>query len=282
MSRLTRRQGAQRTTVLVVALVVATVAGMLGAGPAHASIPRGETVDSEPAPTWGWEQVFVDGFDGPAGVASEQWHAMPGSGVGAQNGQGQLDVGHLAQIRTNTGWALPVGTEVRVTASLLMPDTSSNYAAFWVQHPDGNDPRELDVIESHGPWKSTGAQLGSHICYDDTPETAINACAATGRGPELWPVTHAFPVGAEPWHASWGYAAEFTIGGDNVLFSASDAEGNRVYETALIPDVRRVPGNAVPFHLRLSNKDVLPEHAVPGGTRHSMLVDWVSVEVKYP
>ncbi len=47
------------------------------------------------------------------------------------------------------------------------------------------------------------------------------------------------------------------------------------------PDARRVPGNAAPFHLRLSNKDVAPEHAVPGGTRHSMLVDWVSVEVKY-
>ena len=101
----------------------------------------------------------------------------------AQNGLGQLDVGRLAQIRTNAGWTLPAGTQVRVTASLLMPDTSSNYAAFWVQHPNGNDPREIDVIESYGPLKSTGAQLGSHICYDDTPETAVNACAATGRVP---------------------------------------------------------------------------------------------------
>lgn len=89
-------------------------------------------------------------------------------------------------------------------------------------------------------------------------------------------------MGAEPWNAYWGYSAAFTIGGDNVLFSASDASGNRAYESPLIPDVRRVPGNTIPFHLRLSNRDVLPEHVVPGGTRPTMLVDWVSVDVKYP
>ena len=43
-----------------------------------------------------------------------------------------------------------------------------------------------------------------------------------------------------------------------------------------------MPGNAVPFHLRLSNKDVDPEHVLPGGDRYSMLVDWVTVQVKYP
>ena len=31
-----------------------------------------------------------------------------------------------------------------------------------------------------------------------------------------------------------------------------------------------------------TGKPVLPEHAVPGGARTSMLVDWVSVEVMYP
>ena len=75
-----------------------------------------------------------------------------------------------------------------MTASLLMPDTGSNYAAFWVQHPNGIDPREIDVIESYGPLKPAGAQFASHICYDDTPETAVNACAATGRGPGTGPV----------------------------------------------------------------------------------------------
>jgi hypothetical protein len=207
---------------------------------------------------------------------------MLGMNGAAQNGLGQLDVGQLAQVRTNLGWTLPAGTQVRVTASLLMPDTGSNYAAFWVQHPDGNDPRELDVIESYGPLKTTGAQLGSHLCYDDTPETVVNACVATGRAAELWPVTHTFPVGSEPWNAYWGYSAEFTVGGDTVTFSASDADGNRAYEAPLIPDPRRVPGNTLPFHLRLSNKDVLPEHVVPGGTRLQMQVDWVSVDVKYP
>ena len=252
------------------------------ATPATAGLPSGENRESDPAPGWGWEPVFFDGFDGPSGLPSEQWHTMLGMNGAVQNGLGQLDVGRAAQIRTNAGWSLPAGTQVRVTASLLMPDTSANYAAFWVQHPNGNEPREIDVIESYGPYKATGAQLGSHLCYDDTPDTAVNACVATGRAPELWPVTHAFPVGAEPWHAYWGYSAEFTIGGDTVVFSASDAEGNRAYESALIPDARRVPGNAMPFHLRLSNKDVLPEYVVPGGTRPHMLVDWVRVEVKHP
>ncbi len=267
----------------LVATALAVLAPLLAPGqPATAGLASGETRESDPAPEWGWETVFFDGFDGPAGTAPAQWNTMLGMNGAVQNGLGQLDVGRLAQIRTNLGWTLPAGTQVRVTASLLMPDTSSNYAAFWVQHPDGNEPREIDVIESYGPLKSTGAQIGSHLCYDDTPETALNACAATARGPELWPVTHAFPVGSEPWNAFWGYSAEFTIGGDTVLFSASDAEGNRAYESALVPDVRRVPGNAMPFHLRLSNKDVLPEHVVPGGARPSMLVDWVSVDVRYP
>jgi hypothetical protein len=266
------------STVASTVLALVVVHG----APAQASIPRGETVDSDPAPTWGWERVFFDGFDGPAGAAPEQWHTMGGWNGAVQDGLGQLEVGHLGQIRTNTGWTLPAGTQVRVTASLLMPDTGSNYAALWVQHPDGNDPREVDVIESYGPLKPTGAQLGSHICYDDTPETAVNACVATGRGPELWPVTQTFPTGLEPWHAHWEYSAEFTVGGDTVLFSASDSEGNRPYETSSTPDARRVPGNVVPFHLRLSNKDVLPPYVVPGGTRPSMLVDWVTVHVKYP
>ena len=267
---------------LVAAVLAVLVPVVAPAVPATAGLASGETRESDPAPAWGWETVFFDGFDGPAGVGPEQWNAMLGMNGAVQNGLGQLQVGRLAQIRTNAGWTFPAGTQVRVTASLLMPDTSANYAAFWVQHPDGNDPREIDVIESYGPFKSTGAQIGSHLCYDDTPETLVNACVATGRAPELWPVTHAFPAGAEPWRSYWGYSAEFTVGGDDVMFSASDAEGNRLYESALLPDPRRVPGNALPFHLRLSNKDVLPEHVVPGGVQPDMLVDWVSIDVKYP
>lgn len=261
---------------VLLALVVAQ------GSPAQAGLASGDTADSDPAPTWGWESVFVDGFDGAAGGSPEQWHVMPGSNGAVQDGQGLLAVGQLAQIRTNQSWLLPVGTEVRVTASILMPDTGSNYAAFWVQHPNGIDPREVDVIESYGPLKPTGAQLATHICYDDTPETAINACAATGRPPETIPVTQDFPQGAEPWSTFWQYSADFTIGGDTVQFSASDGSGNRAYEVASTPDARRVPGNATPFHLRLSNKDVLPQYAVPGGSRQGMLVDWVTVEVKYP
>jgi hypothetical protein len=265
------------------ALALTVVAPMaVPAPPASAGLPAGDSSASGPAPEWGWENVFFDGFDGPAGTAPEQWNTMLGMNGATQNGQGQLEVGQAAQIRTNAGWALPAGTQVRVTASLLMPDTSANYAAFWVQHPNGDDPREIDVIESYGPLKSTGAQVGSHLCYDDTPETAVNACAATGRGHELWPVTHTFPAGAEPWNAYWAYSAEFTVGGDEVVFSASDAAGNRLYESSLLPDPRRVPSNVLPFHLRLSNKDVLPEHVVAGGSRSIMLVDWVGMEVKYP
>ncbi len=273
-----------RAHAIAVSMLVPLVLCLLttSGAPASAGIAGGDTVDSDPAPTWGWESVFRDDFEGPAGAWPEQWHAIPGWNLAAQNGLGQLDVGRLAQIRTNPGWTLPAGTQVRVSASILMPDTGSNYAAFWVQHPNGVDPREIDVIESYGPLKPAGAQFASHICYDDTPETAVNACAATGRGPVMTPVTDMFPAGAEPWSASWQYSAEFTVGGETVLFSASDGAGKRAYEMTSAPDVRRVPGNAAPIQLRLSNKDVAPEHAVPGGTRQSMLVDWVTFEVKYP
>ncbi|RYB94291.1 hypothetical protein EUA93_08005 [Nocardioides oleivorans] len=274
MSRLARALGAALSTAVL--LVVAH------AVPASSSIARGDTVDSDPAPSWGWETVFRDDFDAPAGAPVDQWHTMLGQTPALPNGLGQLDVGQVAQIRTNQGWTLPVGTQVKVTASLLMPDTGSSYAAFWVQHPNGVDPREIDVIESYGPLKPTGAQLGSHICYDDAPDTVGNACVATGRGPELWPVTQAFPAGAMPWESYWQYTAEFTIGGDTTTYTAVDGQGNVLYSVASSPDARRVPGNTAPFHLRLSNKLVEAQYAVAGGTRSSMLVDWVALDVKVP
>lgn len=271
-----------RALLVALVVVLAPVLVVTPGVPATAGLPAGDVRESDPAPDWGWETVFRDDFDGAAGTAPEQWYTMLGSNGALQNGLGQLEVGQAAQIRSTGGWTLPVGAEVRVTASLLMPDTSSTYAAFWVQHPNGNEPREIDVVESYGPWKATGAQIGSHLCYDDTPETAVNACVATGRAAELWPVTHAFPVGAEPWNAYWAYSAEFTVGGDTVTFSAADADGGEAYRSSLLPDVRRVPTSTMPFQLRLSNKDVQPQNVVPGGTRVPMLVDWVQVQVRLP
>ncbi|CAM3503504.1 hypothetical protein [Nocardioides zeicaulis] len=273
----------RRTRVLAgLALLAVLLPVPLASAPAGATLPAGDTSESDPAPTWGWEPLFFDGFDGPAGEAPAQWHQMPGWDLAVQNGQGQLDVGHLAQIRSTSGWALPAGTQVRVTASLLMPDTGTNYTALWVQHPDPADPREIDVVESYGPLKPTGVQLGSHLCYDETLDDGVDECAAAGRAPELFPVTQSFVPGALPWEAFWQYSAAFTVGGEQVVYDAQDGSGNAAYTVASTPDARRVPGNALPFHLRLSNKDVDPEYAVPGGVRSSMLVDWVSVEVKYP
>ena len=226
--------------------------------------------------------MFADAFDEPAGVGPAQWHAMFPADGAVQNGQGQLDVAQLGQIRTTAGWTLPVGTQVRVTASLLMPDTGSSYAAFWVQHPNGVDPRELDVIESYGPLKPTGAQLGSHICYDDAPDTIGNACVATGAGPSCgrsprpsrWARCRGRPTGST--------APSSPSAATRRPTRADDGQGDVLYSVASTPDPRRVPGNATPFHLRLSNKLVEPQYAVAGGTRSSMLVDWVTVEVKYP
>ena len=254
------------------------------AAPGRAYLPQVEAPPAPPAtpPTPEWEHLFVDHFDGPAGAWPDQWHYMPGWNAAAQNGTGHLEVGHLAQIRSTQGWVLPVGTTVRVSASLVMPETSSNYAALWVQHPNAADPREIDVIESYGPLKSVGAQLGSHICYDETFDNSVNECESAGLPAELWPVAHAFPDSAKPWQSYWEYHAEFTVGGDQVRYFAQDGSGSPAYDVTPPPDPRRVPGNAVPFHIRLSNKDVEPEHVLPGGGRHSMLVDWVTVQVKYP
>ncbi|WP_299926448.1 hypothetical protein [uncultured Nocardioides sp.] len=285
MSLLARALGTAVTALLLI--VVADAPAGFGGGPRviDALDPTPESAPEatpEATPVSGWETVFRDDFDGPAGSVPAQWHTMFGQDAAFHDGQGRLSVDRFSQIRTNAGWTLPAGAKVRVTASILMPDTGISYAAFWVQHPNGIDPREIDVIESYGPLKPAGAQLGSHICYDDTPETAVNACAATGRAPELFPVTPFFSSGVEPWHTWWAYAAEFTIGGDVTRYTASDVQGSNAYEITSTPDVRRVPGNAVPFHLRLSNKPVQPEHAVPGGSRTTMLVDWVTVEVDHP
>lgn len=274
MSPISRALG---TTLSVLLLLV-----LAPGRPAQANLAAGDTADSDPAPTWGWEPLFFDGFDGPAGEWPAQWHQMTGWNAAVQDGLGHLDVGHLAQVRSTSGWMLPTGTQVRVTASLLMPNTGSNYTALWVQHPSAADPREIDVIESYGPLKPAGAQIGSHICYDETADNGVNECDVAGMPAELMPVGQAFVAGAQPWEAFWQYSAEFTIGGDSVAFSALDGLGNQAYALTSAPDLRRVPGNLLPFHLRLSNKDVEPEFVVAGGDRHSMAVDWLTVEVKYP
>lgn len=138
MSRLTRALGTVAVAFLL--LVVADAPAGFGGGPAVISSldptpepapePPPPTPAPEPTPVSGWETVFHDGFDGPAGVWPGEWHNMLFANGAAQNGLGQLEVGHLSQVRTNQGWTVPVGTQVRVTASLLMPDTGSNYAAF--------------------------------------------------------------------------------------------------------------------------------------------------------
>lgn len=287
------RRAAWRSAVVLGALLLTlAVCVRPFAPPAHT--PRGRVPAPPPAPVAGpvapplpppapeWETLFTDHFDGPAGSWPEQWHHMTGWNAAAHNGLGQLEVGHVGQIRSTPGWILPAGTQVRVSASLVMPDTGSNYAALWVQHPNAADPRELDVIESYGPLKTAGAQLGSHICYDETLDNDVDECGSAGLAPELWQVGHTFPDGAKPWQSFWEYHAEFTVGGEQVAYEARDGSGNQAYAVTSTPDARRVPGNVVPFHLRLSNKDVDPEHVLPGGQRHSMLVDWVTVQVKYP
>ena len=133
MSLLARALGTVVTALLLI--VVADAPAGFGGGPGviEALDPTPEPAPAvpeptpEPTPVSGWETLFQDGFDGPAGVWPEQWHNMLGSNGAAQNGLGQLEVGHLSQIRTNQGWTLPAGTRVRVTASLLRssraPDT---------------------------------------------------------------------------------------------------------------------------------------------------------------
>lgn len=288
----------RQVTRCVVALVGATVVPVTVlvnpiVRPAHTPSPRVAAPTQAPTevpaagvdvppPAPQWETLFVDHFEGPTGAWPDQWHHMTNWNAAAQNGLGQLEVGHLAQVRSTPGWMLPAGTVVRVSASLMMPNTSSNYAALWVQHPNAADPREIDVIESYGPMKAVGAQLGSHLCYDETLDNAVDECGAAGLPPELWPVDHAFPDGAKPWESYWEYHAEFTVGGSQVRFEAQDGSANQSYVVSSTPDPRRVPGNAVPFHLRLSNKDVEAEHVLPGGDRSTMVVDWVAVQVKYP
>ena len=50
----------------------------LVAAPAQANLPRGDRVESDPAPSWGWDVLFQDDFDGAAGTPPAYWHAMPG------------------------------------------------------------------------------------------------------------------------------------------------------------------------------------------------------------
>ena len=145
------------------------------AAPAQANLPRGDRVESDPAPSWGWEVLFQDGFDGAAGMPPESWHAMPGWNGAVQNGYGQLDVGALSQVRSTPGWLLPAGTTVRVTASLLMPDTGANY-----------EPPAQSTYIGDASLPSGNTANGSYTIKDNA--TLLNGIAANdqlviGTGP---------------------------------------------------------------------------------------------------
>lgn len=223
-----------------------------------------------------WEYTFVDEFN--SGTWPAKWEVAP-AGAGqtnypaATNGQGQLDVGYNASIWNNGDtFQYPKDTRVRVSASILMPDTHVSYAAFWVQQPINevnNEPRELDVIESFGPDKATPAQICSYLVY---PHKGASSNWVV-------PVHQFFPEGQKPWQWGWVYSAEWVVGGDRVTFSATDAYGNAVYTWQTDVNELRVPDSRG-FRLRLSNKPA--GTTKPGGTRSNMLVDWVTVQVQRP
>ena len=139
------------------------------------------------------------------------------------------------------------------------------------------------MIESYGPLKAAGAQLASHLCYDETLDNGVDECGAAGRTAELAGVSDNFADGAKPWHVLLAVPRRVhRRRRPGLVRRRGTARATRPTPSAHVPDPRRVPGNAVPFHLRLSNKDVAPETPSPGGERLSMLVDWVAVQVKYP
>ena len=202
------------------------------------------------------------------GPCPDQWHAMLGMNGAAQNGRASSRSGRPAQIRTNAGLDPP----------------RRHPGARHGQPPDARHRQQLRRVLGAAPQRQRSARDRRH--RELRPAQAggrpaglpplLRRHARDGRQrvrrhragrPELWPVSHDLPRPAPRPGGLLAYSAEFTVGGDTVVFSASDDRGNRPYQIPSCPTPAGCPATRCPFHLRLSNKDVLPEHAVAGGTR---------------
>jgi beta-glucanase (GH16 family) len=157
------------------AIVVAVALAMLPAAAAAAS--SGSAAGPAPLAGQGWQRIWVDNFNGPAGsgVNPSVWKYDTGTGIFGTgeietmtsstsnvhlDGHGGLDItalGHgqswtSGRIQTiSSGFGAPAGGEMAVTASIRQPDPSVGlgyWPAFWMLGP-GNWPEtgEIDILE---------------------------------------------------------------------------------------------------------------------------------------
>ena len=223
---------------------VAVACSCPGAGPrrrlgsaAHGTLPRGDTVESDPAPSWGWERVFVDGFDGAAGTYPEQWHVMPSSNPAPQDGLGQLD-GRPAQPGPHQpGLGPPAGhpgAGHRTAADARHGEQLRRLlgaAARRHRPARARRDRELRPAEDDGSPARLPPLLRREPRHRPGPPARSPGCP-----PELWSGRPALPRRARsPGRPTGCTTPTFTVGGDGVLFSASDYAGNQAYAMNLEP-----------------------------------------------
>ena len=146
-----------------------------------AMLPSAAQASTAAAPAWeaggGWNQAWIDDFNGPAGSgvnqSTWQYDTGPGSSFGTGeietmtnstsnvhlDGHGDLDITALGQgqtwssgrIQTLQDFGAPAGGEMAVTASIRQPDPASGlgyWPAFWMLGP-GQWPEtgEIDILE---------------------------------------------------------------------------------------------------------------------------------------
>lgn len=219
----------------------------------------------EPLPSW--QALFIDHFDGPVGTAPwDSWGPTAGTdpALSWQDGAGRLLVWPNAQLSAKFGQFLP-GTRYRITARILMPETTYSHAAFWSRGGTASDVGEVDVIESYGPDRRTcQVQVAYYQRWD--PDVG-------GR----WCVRHsdpALPGITDPWLAWHDYAAEFTYG-DRAAGTTFYVDGIPVWQVADAPaDLSTQPMVFLQNKLNQPGSPDIPSQPPPGS---AMQVDWVKV-----
>ena len=196
-----------RRWLLGILFLMATAVGVLPAIATARTTGGGARQGSPPAQeAGGWERVWSDEFNGPAGTGVDPsiWKYDTGQGIFGTgeietmtnstanvhlDGRGNLDITALGQgqswtsgrIQTiSSNFGAPAGGEMAVTAQIRQPDPSSGlgyWPAFWMLGPgDWPATGEIDILEDVNALSEHSATLHCGNLNDVNSDGTLGPC----------------------------------------------------------------------------------------------------------
>lgn len=166
---------------------------------------------------WSWEAGYTDGIV-PAGWGNDEWQnyntnnafvhngnlvlmAFHGNGDPAKRPSTAIGQIQSGRIHTYGKYTVPFETGIKrkVVARIMMPQTKSMFAAFWMlgnNRPTEGWPKcgEIDIVEMIGGGTNDHTVYNNYFFYDDNISAQGSGVKATANGANLSDAYHTYEV----------------------------------------------------------------------------------------